>query len=348
MRGRLRYNNSRVKGACISVKRLCSLLLCVGILLSLCACGGLKKYTADTFAFDTVISLVAYCESEEQFRQLRDVVFERIQELHKKFDIYNEYEGMNNLCTVNRLAGRPVEVDQDIADLLITARGIWTRTDGLVNVAQGKLFALWKEARETGVLPTEEAIGTAMAHGDMEDVVWKKTDGGVVVTLKDPEMALDVGAIAKGWAAEAAADAADAAGITANYVISAGGNVVARGMAEGKRLWSVGIRDPRSDDPTAHAVVITAGDESVVTSGGYERNLEVNGKRYCHIIDPRTGYPADFVLSATAICPESDTADGYSTALFLMTPEEAMAFAKDHHFHAVVIDHDGKVWDSQP
>ena len=94
------------------MKKLCSLLLCIALALSLCACGGPKKYSADTFAFDTVISLVAYCESEEQFQQLRSVIFGRMQELHKKFDIYHEYEGMNNLCTVNRLAGQTVEVDE--------------------------------------------------------------------------------------------------------------------------------------------------------------------------------------------------------------------------------------------
>lgn len=329
------------------MKKLCSFLLCAALLLSLTACGGPKKYTADTFAFDTVITLVAYCDSEEQFQQLRSVVFGRMQELHKKFDIYNEYEGMNNLCTVNRLAGQPVEVDQDIADLLLTAREIWTQTGGLVNIAQGKLFALWKNARDTGDLPTDEAIREAMAHGDMEALTWESTEGGCVVTLKDPKMALDVGAVAKGWAADAAADAADAAGITADYVISAGGNVVTRGLAEGKRPWTVGVRDPQSADATAHVAAIPSENEAVVTSGGYERKLEVNGKTYCHIIDPRTGYPADFVLSATAVCPESGDADGFSTALFLMTPEEAMAFANDHHFRAIVIDHDGKVWDSQ-
>ena len=328
------------------MKKCCSLVLCAVLLLALTACGGLKKYTADTFAFDTVISLVAYCDSEEQFRQLRGVVFGRIQELHKKFDIYNEYEGMNNLCTVNRLAGQPVEVDQDIADLLVSAREIWTETDGLVNIAQGKLFALWKEARDTGILPTDAAIREAMAHGDMENLTWEKAQDGCVVTLKDPEMALDVGAVAKGWAAQAAADAAMEAGFT-NFVISAGGNVVACGLAEGKRPWTVGIRDPQSSDPTAHAAAIQSSDEAVVTSGGYERKLEVDGKTYCHIIDPRTGYPADFVLSATAVCKKSGRADGFSTALFLMTPEEAMAFAKDHQFRAIVIDHDGVVWDSE-
>lgn len=328
------------------MKKICSLLLCAVLVLSLCACGGPKKYTADTFAFDTVITLVAYCDSEEQFQQLRSVVFGRMQELHKKFDIYNEYEGMNNLCTVNRLAGQTVEVDDDIRDMLLSARGVWTMTDGLVNVAQGKLFALWKEARDTGILPSDGAIQEAMAHGDMEKLTWSSRGETPAVTLHDPEMALDVGAIAKGWAAEAAADAAQEAGFT-NFVISAGGNVVACGLAEGKRPWTVGIRDPQSSDPTAHVAAVEAEYEAVVTSGGYERKLEVNGKSYCHIIDPRTGYPADFVLSATAICPESDTADGYSTALFLMTPEEAMAFAKDHHFRAIVVDHDSRIWDSE-
>ncbi|MBQ3533851.1 MAG: FAD:protein FMN transferase [Clostridia bacterium] len=329
------------------MKRILCLLLCVPLLFGLTACGGAQKYTADTFAFDTVISLVAYCDSEEQFQTIRKAAFDRIQELHKKFDIYNEYEGMNNLCTVNRLAGQPVEVDKEISDLILNAsRGWYHQTDGRVNIAQGKLYGLWRQARETGILPTDEAIREAMAHGRIEDVVIGKKDGSRTITLKDPEMALDVGAVAKGYAAQQAAMAAAEAG-GESFAISAGGNVVVWGDIKG-RPWNVGIRDPRSEDPNAYITTVEASYTSLVTSGGYERNLVVDGKEYCHIIDPKTGYPADYVLSATAIHFNSDEADLYSTAMFLMTPEEAMEFAEKYKFRAIIVDKEGNLHDFGP
>lgn len=322
------------------MKRCCALGLCL-LLLCLCACGGPESYTAETFAFDTVITLTARCGSAEEFQQLRQVVFDRFQQLHRLFDIYQEYEGMNNLCTVNRLAGQPVAVEEEILSLLALSQEICRQTGGLVNVAQGRLYSLWREARETGILPTGEAIRAAMEHGDADCLVL----GEGTVTLTDPEMTLDVGAVAKGWAAQAAAEAADAAGFT-DYVISAGGNVVTRGHARGGRAWRVGIRDPRSESSGDHVAVVEAEELAVVTSGGYERQLVVDGKCYCHIIDPRTGYPADFVLSATAVCENSALADGYSTALFLMTPEEGLAFARERGFRALVVDRQGTVRDT--
>ena len=166
------------------MKKACLLLLCAALLLGLCACGGTKEYTAETYAFDTVISLTAYCGSREEFETLRSAVFGRMQELHKKFDIYNEYEGLNNLCTVNRLAGQAVPVDGDILELLASALQAEKLTGGRVNIAMGRLFGLWKEARDTGVLPAEDAIREAMLHGDPADVLLDRENG--TVTLRDP------------------------------------------------------------------------------------------------------------------------------------------------------------------
>lgn len=127
------------------MRKICTLLICTVLLLGLCGCGSPKKYTAETFAFDTVISLVAYCDSEEQFQTIRKAAFDRIQELHKKFDIYNEYEGMNNLCTVNRMAGQTIAVDKEIQELILNAsRGWYQQNGGRVTIAQGKLYDLWR------------------------------------------------------------------------------------------------------------------------------------------------------------------------------------------------------------
>ncbi len=330
------------------MKKLCALVLVWALLLPLAACGSARKYSAETFAFDTIISLTAYCDSEEQFRRLKSTVFGRLNELHRKYDRFNEYEGVTNLCTVNRLAGQPVAVDGDIGRLLDLAFAAYEATDGLVDVSKGRLYALWREAQQTGLLPSEEAIQQAQAMGSMEQIQWLRLEGGAgsTITLLDPQVALDVGAIAKGLAAQMAAEAADAAGFT-NYVLSAGGNIVTRGLAQGTRPWSVGIRDPRSDEANAHALVVESSGGALVTSGGYERKLVVDGKSYCHIIDPRTGSPADVVLSATAICADSGLADGYSTALFLMTAEQGMAFARAKGFRAIVIDENGTIWDSE-
>ncbi len=321
------------------MKRLSALVLSLALLLPLWGCGGPQKYSAETFAFDTIISLTAWCDNEETFQELKQTVFGRMNELHRKYDIYNEYDGLTNLCTVNGSAGQPVAVDGDIGRLLELSLELYDRTGGLVNIAQGRLYGLWRQARETGRLPDREALAQAMAHGSMEDVVWEKG----TVTLLDPQMLLDVGATAKGLATQMAAEAADAAGFT-DYVISAGGNIVTRGQAQGERPWTVGIRDPL--DATAHTATVEASDLALVTSGGYERNLVVEGKTYCHIIDPRTGYPADILLSATAICPDSGLADGYSTALFLMDVPQGLAFARENSFRAILIDKDGTVWDS--
>ena len=322
------------------MKKLLCLLLSLLLCLPLAACGGAKTYSAQTFAFDTIISLTACCDSEEDFLALKEVLFSRLQELHQAFDIYHEYSGQTNLYTVNHSAGQPVAVSGDILELLRFGQKMHDLTEGRVNIAAGALLSQWKTARDTGVLPEEAALTAAMAHCSIEDLLLE----GETVTLLDPEMSLDVGAVAKGWAAQKAAEAADALGLT-NYALSAGGNVITRGQVNG-RLWNVGVRDPRSADANATAAVVQAGDLAVVTSGGYERKLTVNDKDYCHIIDPFTGYPVDHMLSVTVVCEDSGLADGLSTALFLMEPEAALAFAKMQGVRALVISHDGTVLDS--
>lgn len=322
------------------MKRLLTLLLCTAMLLGLCAgCGGkTKRYTAVDYAFDTEISLIAYSKNQVEFDGLKDTLFGEMHRLHRLFDIYTE--SSDGLYAANAGAGQAVAVAPEVTELLQFGKQAYELTEGRVNIAMGSVLRLWKTARDTGVLPVNEELQNAMQHCRIEDLMLE----GNTVTLLDPQMSVDVGAIAKGWAAQKAAEKADSAGYT-DYVLSAGGNIVARGTA-GDRAWMVGIRDP---DPTSSTGVITtveASDMALVTSGGYERNLTVNGKTYCHIIDPETGYPADYVLSATAICPDSGLADAFSTALFLMDPENALAFAEKQGIRVILVDAENRVIDS--
>ena len=314
------------------MKRVCTLLLCACLLLGLCGCGGPKRYTADTFAFDTVISLVAYCDSEEQFQAIRSAAFGRIQELHKKFDIYNEYESVNNIKTINDNAGvAPVAVDKAIIDLLTDCKAYYALSGGRVNVMMGSVLRLWHEARNDGLndpanakLPDQNALLEAANHISMDALVIDETAS--TVYLSDPQASLDVGAVATGGATQRAAEAA-----AEGMLISVGGNVCATGpkKADGTP-WVIGIQNPDVPDENIHTLFVPFG--SVVTSGDYQRAYVVDGKAYHHIIDPDTLMPAAYWRSVSIVCgddfSDSGLADALSTALFLMDREEGLALAQ--------------------
>ena len=157
-------------------------------------------------------------------------------------------------------------------------------------------------------------------------------------------MRLDVGAVAKGYAAQLVADELTAQGYT-SFVISAGGNVVTRGSAQDGHSWQVGIQSP--DDAAQLLATVESRNSAVVTSGGYQRYVEIDGVRYHHIIDPATLMPANYVKSATVLHADSGIADALSTACFLMHPEEAMVLVKDCGGRVIVETLDGTILDSE-
>ena len=313
------------------MKRILALLLCV---LLLTGCTGprepeKKQYTATFLTlFDTVTSIVGRAESEEAHMAAAQAIHDELLVYHQLFDIYNDYEGLNNLKTVNDNAGvAPVVVDRAIIDLLLDCKEYYDLTDGLVNVAMGSVLALWHEARNDGLndianayLPDSEKLSEAAKHVDFSCVVIDEAASTVYIT--DPEARLDVGAVAKGWSAQRIAEKAPA-----GLLISVGGNVVATGAKdETGTPWRVGVQNPDGGENYLHTLNITDG--SVVTSGDYQRCYMVDGKFYHHIIDPATLYPSTHWRSVTILCADSGLADALSTALFLLPYEEGLALAE--------------------
>ena len=271
--------------------------------------------------FDTITTIRGHADSEEAFRETAQAIHDELLRYHQLFDIYNDYEGLNNLKTVNDQAGiAPVEVDRAIIDLLSDCRDYAELTGGRVNVAMGSVLNLWHIARNEGIddpanarLPDMAALEEAAKHCDIDAVI---IDGeNSTVFLSDPAMRLDVGAVAKGWAAQRAAEKAPA-----GLLISVGGNVCATGPKdEDGTPWVVGVNDPDGGN-YLHTIYVTGG--SVVTSGDYQRAYMVDGKVYHHIIDPDTLYPAVHWRSVSVVCEDSGLADALSTALFLLPLEE--------------------------
>ncbi len=312
-------------------KRLFPVLLAVTILLSGClfpAQPGEKQYTA-TFLdlFDTLTTIIGFGETEDDFRRKAQVVHDDLLYYHQLFDIYNDYDGLNNLKTVNDQAGiAPVRVDPTIIRLLQDCKTYWEMTDGRVNAAMGSVLRLWHDARSAGIddpgtakLPDMELLRTAAEHTGFDAVILNEEDSTVYIT--DPETSLDVGAIAKGWATQKVAENAPQ-----GMLISVGGNVCATGpkTPEGTP-WVIGVQDPKGGEDYLHTIYVSGG--TVVTSGDYQRTYTVEGKQYHHIIDPDTLMPGEYWSSVTVVCDNSGLADALSTALFLLPLEEGRVLA---------------------
>lgn len=330
------------------MKRLILLILAVCLLLPGCSTQPKStKYTATYLTlFDTVTTVVGFAESEEAFTAQAQWVYDELLVYHRLFDIYNDYEGINNLKTVNDNAGiAPVKVDEKIILLLKDCKRYYDFTGGKVNAALGSVLQLWHEARNDGIndpvnayLPDASALAEAAKHTDPDNIIID--EAASTVYLRDPQMRLDVGAIAKGWAAEAVAEAAPE-----GLLISVGGNVCATGPKDTQGTpWVVGIQNPDGGD-YLHTIYVRAG--SVVTSGDYQRAYAVDGQVYHHIIDPDTLFPSAYWRSVSVVSGDSALADALSTALFLLPLADGKQLLKQAGAEAMWVDAGGKIYYSE-
>ena len=300
---------------------------------------GPKQYQASFLElFDTVTTVLGYGDSREEFEARAREIRLELEHYHQLFDIYHDHEG--GLKAVNDAAGiAPVKVDPAVLELLEDCKEFYDLTEGRVNVFFGSVLSLWHDAREdavedpaAGALPDAQALAEAAEHCDPASVILDPLEGTVFIT--DPALRIDVGAVAKGWAAQRAARKAPA-----GMLISVGGNVCATGPKPQGKPWVVGIQSP--DDSGAYVHTLNIMDSTVVTSGDYQRYFVVDGIRYHHIIDPDTLQPSRYWRSVTVACDDSGLGDCLSTALFLMDREQGQALLDKTGAQAMWMDGEG-------
>ena len=282
-----------------------------------------QKYRYTFFGcFDTVIIFTGYARDKAEFEGYAQIVQQEMLRYHRIFDKYNPYEGVNNLYAVNQRAGsEPVPVEPELMELLLKAREWRAQYGGALNPAMGSVLELWHDAREDGsVLPDEAALAEAAQHMDYDKVILDEAAG--TVFFEDPALSLDVGALAKGYAAQLAAATLRQSGMD-SFLLNAGGNVVCGGKPlDGRDWWTVGIEDL---DGVTTREKIGAVELSIVTSGDYQRYYTVDGVRYHHLIDPDTLQPAAHMRAVTVLHPDSGLGDFLSTTAFLIPYEESRA-----------------------
>ena len=329
-------------------KRIFSALLAAALSLSLLAgCGSASGSTASSAAdgpqrystvfydvFDTVTQVIAYCDSEEEFTAQMDALHADLVEYNQLYDIYNDYDGVTNIKTINDNAGTaPVTVDDKILGMLELAQTMYDTTGGKLNIALGSVLNIWHNYREAALaddndsnnqLPTQEELDAAAQHCDITNLIID--EDAKTVYLADPAMSLDVGSVGKGYAVEQAAQAAEARGLT-SALISVGGNLRAIGTKPDGSQWVGGVENPWNSSEvytngSSTVAAVKMSGLSLVTSGDYQRYYVVDGVRYHHLIDPATLWPAAYFDGVSVLAPDSGVADCLTTGLFCLPLEE--------------------------
>lgn len=273
-------------------------------------------------AFNTAITLQTFAPEQACL-----AAFERVRKGARRFErLFSRTLPHSDISRLNRAEGAPVEISRDTADLLECALSYCADSDGRFDITMGAAVQLWDLRR--AIIPLQDELREAVAHVDWRGVrVWEE-GGRHFAQLTDPQAAVDVGGIAKGWIADKFTNALVEAGLE-NFLINLGGNVVAHGEKPGGAAWNIGIRDPRNEGDIVGAMPIR--NASTVTSGIYERCCEVSGKFYHHILSPETGMPVETdVAGVTVVADRSIDAEGYSTTLLALGTARGLAFAREH------------------
>jgi len=313
------------------------LFICTALFLSGCDSEPQTRQ-AKFFAFGTEIDVSLYDVDTEIANNTVDVLNQTFSNVNDDWHAWQP----STLTSINLAisAGQPIAIEEDTAHLINLAKSLANDSQNLFNPAAGKLFELWGFHQdnwfESHPPPNEVDINTWLANQPTMDDI-QITDGKL--SSSNNVVKLGFGAFAKGFAVDTAIEALQQQGIS-NAIVNIGGDLRAIG-SHGQRPWIIGIRHPRKNGMVAS--IALKDDESVFTSGDYERFFQYKGKRYPHIIDPRTGYPADQATSVTVLHTNASIADAAATALFVAGdnwPEIAAAMNIDH---VMLVRPDGQI-----
>ncbi|MBQ7400230.1 MAG: FAD:protein FMN transferase [Clostridia bacterium] len=319
------------------MKRVVALLL--AMLVCLCSCADVYRYTKDTFfAMNTVVNTIISSDIEEDnTRSIFSDIERRMSRTAKESEIYR----LNN--------GENVELSDDTLAVIKKSLEIAKNTDYAFNPCLGTLTDLWDITSGNNIVPSDEEIKAALAFCNAQEV---KVENGKVV-IPDG-MKIDLGGVAKGYAlhkaSEELSEYAMGKAVSSDFCISLGGNVAVSGSSKSQKEhnekgWNVGITNPFDKNEMLASIILTHGYVSV--SGAYERFFEKDGKTYHHIFDGKTGYPSDSDLeSAVVISDNGLEADALSTALFVMGLDKAVEFYKKgiYDFNAIFVTKCGDVY----
>lgn len=282
----------------------------------------------------TVIEITLLSEDEEAARKASLQAFQEIKRIEQ---LMSPWIGTSDVSHLNRFAGKDwVKVSPETFDVIQKSQKISGLSEGAFDITIAPLTGLWRKARERGIPPSSEEIKKILGLVNFRNLLIRP-DGKVF--LKKKGMAIDLGGIAKGYAVDRAFEILTSLGYK-NLIINAGGDLRVGGLKE-NQPWLIGIQDPRSAEKVM--ATISVSDSAIATSGDYEKFFFHQGKRYHHILNPKTGFPAEGYQSVTILSKDGMTADGLATAVFVLGPEKGYALCqKIGGVECLIMDGEGR------
>lgn len=266
-------------------------------------------------AMGTPCELQLFAKHHAQAKRVAEQVISDIKRLEKR---YSRYKTDSLLAKINRIAcvGGQLSVDAETAGLLNYATTCYQQSDGLFDITSGLLRTLWRAEQQT--LPEDHQLTEVLAHIGWDKVQWKNP----VLRFLVPGMELDFGGIVKEYAVDRAAELCKKMGVTQG-VINLGGDIRVIGPRDDGHAWTIGIRHPRNPEQLLHTIAMHQG--ALASSGDYERCLLLNGKRYSHVINPKTGWPVNYLASVSVVA-ELCIVAGSASTIALLKEEQGVAW----------------------
>jgi thiamine biosynthesis lipoprotein len=317
------------------------LVLIIALILS--SCGKEPLVQTKSYVFGTLVDIRIYCEAEDKAHEVTSHLLQDFQRLHHQYHAWQSDSELSKLNQTFAAGKTPVDVSPELLKMLKQAQTLSTQSQGLFNPAIGGLIGTWGFQRDefTPVAINDAVIQKLVqANPKMSDIVIKNDK----VYSTNKAVKLDLGGYAKGYALDMALAELQKQGVK-NALVNIGGNIIALGQ-HGEKPWRVGIQHPRQPKPMATLDLLSGW--AIGTSGDYQRYFERDGKRYCHIIDPRDGYPAQGKQAVTVLLPPSLHAgvlsDVASKPIFLTTPDQQANAARAMGVSQfLVVDAEGSV-----
>lgn len=323
---------------------LCALTLIAGF-SSGCGSGSGQPKTAEIFAMDTVMDFTLYGDKAQSALDASEKKIDMLESLLSRTKESSE------VSKLNAADGTPLQMDHEAYSLISRARDLGAATGSAFDITIAPVVSAWGFTTSSYQVPSQSTLDELLTHVGLDKI---ELDPGDTITLKDGAT-IDLGGIAKGYASDSVREIFLDHGIKSG-MISLGGNVYVCGKKPDGSDWRVAVQDP--NDSQSYVGVLSLSDAFAVTSGGYQRYFEQDGKRYHHIIDPSTGYPAESGLTSVTVVASADApgdsaddtgsgtmCDAFSTALFVMGEKRAIQFwhTGEYSFGMVLVTSDGRV-----
>ncbi len=316
------------------MKRIAIALIAAALLgLAGCARQVAVQRTEPVMGTDVTITVVAPTTKEGE--EAIDAAMEEIKRIDRMMSLYRDD---SEITRVNRAAGEhAVQVSPEMIDVVEEARKASELSGGAFDITIGPLVVLWQMKLRESSVPSDKEIKAVLRRVNYRDLLIDRKGPSLFLTKKG--MIMDLGGVAKGYAADRAAEVLKKRGVL-NALIAVAGDIRAMGKREDGKPWRIGVQHPREAGKLLTTLELS--DRSISTSGDYERFTIVYSKRYHHIVDPRTGRPSEGVESVTLVGGRGAAIDPLTTALFILGPEQGMKIVKAQGYEAIFVDDTGK------